>query len=492
MANNELSGLWYVKWDPVTDDLFQHKVSSEVCTSCGIGLDVADGVVHVVWFDGVEPRFVKKNSYCDDGHRGPPGPCAGYWYFGSKGYAHTSQTPKGDYMYASSNNGVDWNEIKVASGRVYNGGIDVAIGQDGTVHVAFTRSTLPYSYDQTYYYRNEDGSGSSLMYQNYHRRINSGVDDVESLGLMYTKKTAVASEFEAEESLPILAGGECTITREPTTTYRGYYRVYKGETCTDHLVSKAPRIVASKDSPAVHVASSKCIPLSRGTMDTTVCSSSSHVVMYSTLNGRDWVRQEVGDKLSGGSFDMTLGDEDLHLVYTTVEHANGGNAKIITYAKMTEINQWKKTDIENANLAGVGITLDETNQPIIIHGYGDYDKLKRSQGKVGIYLTGWDEDGDGFANWEDDCLSEYGILNGCQDLDGDGILDSLSNSLRENPAESIIVVILVAFAVGVGVGVAVFRTRREFHEDMLVVDIQESNEPYEQKSVVEIPSEDEW
>ena len=189
---------------------------------------------------------------------------------------------------------------------------------------------------------------------------------------------------------------------------------------------------------------------------------------------------------------MTLGDENLHLVYTKVEYANGGNAKTITYAKMTEINQWKKTDIENANLAGVGITLDETNQPIIIHGNGDYDKLKRSQGKAGIYLTGWDEDGDGFANWEDDCLSEYGILNGCKDLNEDGILDSLSKSIRENPVGSIGMVILVAFAVGVGVGVAVFRTRREFHEDMLEVDIQESNDPYEQKSVVEIPSEDEW
>ena len=183
--------------------------------------------------------------------------------------------------------------------------------------------------------------------------------------------------------------------------------------------------------------------------------------------------------------------QDVHLVYTSVEHARGGNAKTVTYAKMVGIDDWRLTDLENANLAGVGITLDETNQPIIIHGYGDYDKLKRSQGKVGIYLTGWDEDGDGFANWEDDCLSEYGILNGCQDLEGDGILDSVSNSVRENPVGSIFVVILVAFGVGVGVGVAVFRTRQEVSEDMFAVDIQEFNEPYEQKSVVDIPSEEE-
>jgi len=52
------------------------------------------------------------------------------------------------------------------------------------------------------------------------------------------------------------------------------------------------------------------------------------------------------------------------------------------------------------------------------------------------------------------------------------------------------VVILVAFGVGVGVGVAVFRRSREFHEDMFAVDIQEFNEPYEQKSVVDIPLEE--
>ena len=52
-------------------------------------------------------------------------------------------------------------------------------------------------------------------------------------------------------------------------------------------------------------------------------------------------------------------------------------------------------------------------------------------------------------------------------------------------------VILVAFGVGVGVGVAVFRTRQEFSEDMFAVDIQEFNEPYEQKSVVDIPSGEE-
>lgn len=215
----------------------------------------------------------------------------------------------------------------------------------------------------------------------------------------------------------------------------------------------------------------------------------------------------IGGKNAGGSFDLTLGPtiptssqsssptlgtmrEEVHLVYTTVGYY-GGNAKTVTYAKMVGINDWRLTDLENANLTGVGITLDETNQPIIIHGNGDYDKLKRSQGKVGIYLTGWDEDGDGFANWEDDCLSEYGILNGCQDLEGDGILDSLSNSVRENPVGSIFVVILVAFGVGVGVGVAVFRTRQEFSEDMFAVDIQEFNEPYEQKSVVDIPSGEE-
>ena len=234
--------------------------------------------------------------------------------------------------------------------------------------------------------------------------------------------------------------------------------------------------------------------------------------MYSTFNGEDWTRMTIGGKNAGGSFDLTLGPaiptpsqpssptlgtmrEEVHLVYTTVESDHlfrlGGNAKTVTYAKMVGIDDWRLTDLENANLAGVGITLDETNQPIIIHGYGDYDKLKRSQGKVGIYLTGWDEDGDGFASWEDDCLSEYGILNGCQDLDGDGILDSLSKSIGENPVGSIFVVILVAFGVGVGVGVAVFRRSREFHQDMFAVDIQEFNEPYEQKSVVDIPSEEE-
>ena len=234
--------------------------------------------------------------------------------------------------------------------------------------------------------------------------------------------------------------------------------------------------------------------------------------MYSTFNGEDWTRMTIGVENAGGSFDLTLGPviptssqsssptlgtmrEEVHLVYTTLEPVPvfrlGGNAKTVTYAKMVGIDDWRLTDLENANLAGVGITLDETNQPIIIHGYGDYDKLKRSQGKVGIYLTGWDEDGDGFANWEDDCLSEYGILNGCQDLEGDGILDSLSNSVRENPVGSILVVILVAFGVGVGVGVAVFRRSREFPEDMFAVDIQESNKPYEQKSVVDIPLEEE-
>lgn len=233
--------------------------------------------------------------------------------------------------------------------------------------------------------------------------------------------------------------------------------------------------------------------------------------MYSTFNGEDWTRMTIGVENAGGSFDLTLGPaiptssqsssptlgtmrEEVHLVYTTIEPVPvfrlGGNAKTVTYAKMVGIDDWRLTDLENANLAGVGITLDETNQPIIIHGYGDYDKLKRSQGKVGIYLTGWDEDGDGFANWEDDCPEEYGILNGCQDLDGDGILDSLSNSVRENPVGSIFVVILVAFGVGVGVGVAVFRRSREFHEDMFAVDIQEFNEPYEQKSVVDIPLEE--
>ena len=163
----------------------------------------------------------------------------------------------------------------------------------------------------------------------------------------------------------------------------------------------------------------------------------------------------IGGGNAGRSFDLTLGPaiptssqsssptlgtmrEEVHLVYTTVEpdplFRLGGNAKTVTYAKMTGIDEWQYIDLVNASLAGVGITLDETNQPIIIHGYGDYDKLKRSQGKVGIYLTGWDEDGDGFANWEDDCLSEYGILNGCQDLDGDGIADTLSRAAEGDTA----------------------------------------------------------
>ena len=437
-ANSGSRGLWYVKWDPITDDLLQHRLSINACKSCGIGLDIADGIIHVAWFEG-------------------------------------------HYRYASSENGEDWNEIKVANGRTYNSGIDVAVGQDGTIHVAFSRSNLQH-------------------YNCCVKEINSDPENANDLGLMYTKKEAGASEFEAERALPILAGGSCVM--------KGGY--YPALVCSDIMVVKAPRIVASQDSPAVHVASSTCDPIfDRYQMrDKTVCPFSSHVKMYSTFNGKDWTRSTVGGQFSGGSFDLTLGSvlptasqsssptlgtmrEEVHLVYTSVEYGIGGNAETVTYAKMTGINEWKQTNLENANLAGVGITLDETNQPIIIHGYGDYDRLKRSQGKVGIYLTGWDEDGDGFANWEDDCLGEYGILNGCQDLEGDGIIDSLSNSVRENPVGSILVVILVAFGIGVGVGVAVFRTRQEFHEDMFAVDIQESNEPFEQKSVVELPPEEE-
>ena len=439
MANSGSRGLWYVKWDPIKDDLLQHRVSINTCKSCGFGLDVADGVVHIAWFEG-------------------------------------------HYRYASSENGVDWNVIKVANGRTYNGGIDVAVGQDGTIHVAFSRSKL-----QKYF----------LDYE----AINSDPESANDLGLMYAKKTAGASEFEDERALPILAGGSCSIM-----TNISYYPTL---VCSDIKVVKSPRIVASQDSPAVHVVSSVCQPLVDWywLQHRTVCPQSSYVKMYSTFNGEDWTRMTIGVENAGGSFDLTLGPaiptssqsssptlgtmrEEVHLVYTTVGYY-GGNAKTVTYAKMVGIDDWRLTDLENANLAGVGITLDETNQPIIIHGNGDYDKLKRSQGKVGIYLTGWDEDGDGFANWEDDCPEEYGILNGCQDLDGDGLLDSLSNSVRENPVGSIFVVILVAFGVGVGVGVAVFRRSREFHEDMFAVDIQEFNEPYEQKSVVDIPSGEE-
>ena len=66
MANSGSRGLWYVKWDPIKDDLLQHRVSINTCKSCGFGLDVADGVVHIAWFEG-------------------------------------------HYRYASSENGVDWN-----------------------------------------------------------------------------------------------------------------------------------------------------------------------------------------------------------------------------------------------------------------------------------------------------------------------------------------------------------------------------------------------
>lgn len=447
MANSGSRGLWYVKWDPIKDDLLQHRVSINTCKSCGFGLDVADGVIHVAWFEG-------------------------------------------HYRYASSENGVDWNVIKVANGATYNGGIDVAVGQDGTIHVAFSRS--------------------KLQRPGMIPGINSDPASANDLGLMYAKKTASASEFEDERALPILAGGSCSGNGDSYSP---------ALVCSDIKVVKSPRIVASQDSPTVHVVSSVCAPLNymgikwtNGDFYTsTVCAQSSYVKMYSTFNGEDWTRMTIGVENAGGSFDLTLGPaiptssqsssptlgtmrEEVHLVYTTIEPVPvfrlGGNAKTVTYAKMVGIDDWRLTDLENANLAGVGITLDETNQPIIIHGYGDYDKLKRSQGKVGIYLTGWDEDGDGFANWEDDCPEEYGILNGCQDLDGDGILDSLSNSVRENPVGSIFVVILVAFGVGVGVGVAVFRRSREFHEDMFAVDIQEFNEPYEQKSVVDIPLEE--
>ncbi|MDB2569052.1 hypothetical protein N9X52_01690 [Candidatus Poseidonia alphae] len=458
------SGLWYVKWDPMTNDLVQNRVSSGACKSCGIGLDVADGVVHIAWFEGREPFFTDHDYALNSNPE---------WVFANGFDAHANKVT-GNYMYASSDDGEDWNKIKVASGRSYNGGIDVAVGQDGTIHLAFTRSHLLWDL-------NEDIRGRNPSVW----KINGGGSNPSphDVGLMYTKKSAAASQFEPEKALPVLADGD------ESWPYSGV------------LVVKAPRIVASQDSPTVHVASSKCNPVgiyihSYSSKETTPCASSSFVMVYSTFNGEDWTKKAIGNSRSGSSFDLTLGPmantwQDVHLVYTSVEHARGGNAKTVTYAKMVGIDDWRLTDLENANLAGVGITLDETNQPIIIHGYGDYDKLKRSQGKVGIYLTGWDEDGDGFANWEDDCLSEYGILNGCQDLEGDGILDSLSNSVRENPVGSILVVILVAFGVGVGVGVAVFRRSREFPEDMLGVDIQEFNEPYEQKSVVDIPSEEE-
>ena len=515
------SGLWYVKWDPIYDDLVQHRVSSGACRSCGIGLDIADGVVHIAWFEGEDPYFDSSRRNSDTST-----PMVG-WMF-SNGYqtGHLSYNePTGSYMYASSEDGEDWNNLTIDSGRRYNGGIDVSVGQDGTIHVVFTRSSL-YEIPSGPSYH---GTPSTYKINPPQRYITPN-----DVGLMYTTKSKTASKFEPATSLPILAGGHCRPGhgRTPGMEHNEPYNLRSWD-CEDNnvwpgtMVVKAPRIVASRDSPAVYVVSSECYPAEQihpyvgypdsdgkswwqndRHIDTTLCPASSFVMMYSTLDQVSWSESRIGERESGGSFDITLGPmndgwQDVHLVYTTVQkdsersvlsslYARGGNAKSVTYAKMVGINDWRLTDLENANLAGVGITLDETNQPIIIHGFGNYNALQRSEGKVGIYLTGWDEDGDGLANWEDDCPEGYGVLNGCKDLNEDGILDSLSKSIRENPVGSIGMVILVAFAVGVGVGVAVFRTRREFHEDMLEVDIQESNDPYEQKSVVEIPSEDEW
>ena len=505
------SGLWYVKWDPIYDDLVQHRVSSGACKSCGIGLDIADGVVHIAWFEGEDPYF---NSYRRNSDTTTP--MVG-WMF-SNGYqtGHSSYNePTGSYMYASSEDGEDWNKITIDSGRRYNGGIDVSVGQNGTIHVVFTRSSL-YEIPSGPYYQ-----GRLIRFNPPQRDITPN-----DVGLMYTTKSKTASKFEPATSLPILAEGHCRQDQKHYDPYNlnrwdcEYHNVWPGT-----MVVKAPRIVASRDSPAVYVVSSECYPAEQiypyvgqdsdgkwrwqndRHIDTTLCPASSFVMMYSTLDQVSWSESRIGERESGGSFDITLGPmndgwQDVHLVYTTVQkdsersvlsslYARGGNAKSVTYAKMVGINDWRLTDLENANLAGVGITLDETNQPIIIHGFGNYNALQRSEGKVGIYLTGWDEDGDGLANWEDDCPEGYGVLNGCKDLNEDGILDSLSKSIGENPVGSIFVVILVAFGVGVGVGVAVFRRSREFPEDMFAVDIQEFSEPYEQKSVVDIPSEEE-
>ena len=122
------------------------------------------------------------------------------------------------------------------------------------------------------------------------------------------------------------------------------------------------------------------------------------------------------------------------------------------------------------------LALDHDYHPLIVHGDGDNGQW--GQNDVQIYITGWDSDGDGIPNWKDVCPRIYGLSTddkiGCQDLNDDGFIDSLSNFVGENQ----VTVGVAGIVVLVTVGVALFR-RREFSEDMFAVDIQESDESFD-------------
>ena len=202
------TGLYYVKWDGNEMVTTAIEESNHRHRGTGVGMTVHDGTIHIVWNGG----------------------------------------SRGNVKYASSTNGVDWNEEDVTYSAEENffGGADVAIGMNGDVHITFSwYSIFDYSYDGRHAYQGEDG----VFYVKKEAGETFTATCVPSGGCM-------VQESHTAQKMAWLVGEPNRFDAEKTgcAYVRGYDRVL----CNYNHVVRAPKIVASINSPAVHIGAAGC------------------------------------------------------------------------------------------------------------------------------------------------------------------------------------------------------------------------------------------
>ena len=379
-STNSPKGLYYARWDGNEILTTAIEESNHRHAGTGVGMAVHDGTIHIVW-----------NSAFNTNVR-----------------------------YASSTNGVDWEKENVTysfDGN-YFGGADVAIGMDGGVHVTYSWYSI---FDFGMWgvdYEGIDGV--------YHVKKRADETFIAHCTALESGGCQVYESHVNQKTMAMLVGEPSR--GDPNEIGCGYRVAVKRTLCNYNHVVRAPKIVASTKSPAVHIAAAGCEILYVINNQPNCVTANSMWVFSSFDSGDSWSKSTLDKSVGGVSYDIAMdpsGDifsTTPHIVYSSGYSSNGGNSKSVTHAVMTEWGKWEQRTVPGASVSGVGLALDRDQYPLIIHGDGNNGQW--GEGDVQIYITGWDLDGDELPSWKDQCPWIYGLSTdeklGCQDLDGDG------------------------------------------------------------------------